>query len=105
MRRLLAVLGVVGAVVLLTAGACEDRGTGDAPVDRSLIDDQAPFIVNMPDGFMNLALKCLGDDLIVAHTRQASPTIVVDSELCGPGSRVPQVADSTGGATGGEGEG
>ena len=102
MRRVLVVLGVLGAVVVLTAGACEDRGTGDAPVDRSLVDDQAPFIVNMPDGFMNLALKCLGDDLIVAHTRQAAPAIVADSELCGPDSKIPQVADSAGAALDGE---
>lgn len=102
MRRLLGVLGALAAVVLLTAGACEDRGTGDAPVDRSLVDDQAPYIVNMPDGFMNLALKCLGDDLIVAHTRQASPLVVADSELCGPGSQVPQV--DVGAAATGDGE-
>lgn len=101
MRRLLTVLGVVGATVVLTAGACEDRGTVDAPIDPQLQDNQAPFIVNMPDGYLNLALKCLGDDLLVAHTRQAAPVVVPDSDLCGPGTSIPQVADSTGRAGGG----
>ena len=96
MRRLLVVLGGIGVGLVLTAGACEDRGTVDAPIDRSLQDNQPPFIVNMPDGYMNLALKCLGDDLVIAHTRQASPLLVPDSDLCGPGTAVPQVGDSTG---------
>lgn len=91
MRRLGISVGAVAVGLVLTAGACEERGTNDAPIDRSLQDDQAPFIVNMPNGYMNLALKCLGDDLIVAHTRSASPIMVPDSELCGPGSQVPQV--------------
>lgn len=91
MRRLLIVLVAIGAAVVLTAGACEDRGTRDAPIEPSLQDNQAPFIVNMPNGYMNLALKCLGDDLIVAHTRQAAPVVLQDSALCGPGSQVPHV--------------
>ena len=91
MRRMLIGVGALGALLVLTAGACEDRGTIDAPIDRNLQDNQAPYIVNMPDGYMNLALKCLGDDLIVAHTRQAAPIVVADSELCGPGSQIPQV--------------
>ena len=91
MRRMLIGVGALGALLVLTAGACEDRGTIYAPIDRNLQDNQAPYIVNMPDGYMNLALKCLGDDLIVAHTRQAAPIVVADSELCGPGSQIPQV--------------
>lgn len=89
-------------MLALTAGACEERGTNDAPIDPALADDQAPFIVNMPDGYMNLALKCLGPDLVVAHTRQAAPTVVPGSPLCAEGSQVPQVdvGIETGGGSG-----
>lgn len=91
MRRMMVAMAAVVALLVLTAGACEDRGTNDAPIDPNLQDDQAPFIVNMPDGYMNLALKCLGDDLIVAHTRAAAPVVLPDSDLCLDGSQVPQV--------------
>jgi len=85
----------VAAVLLLSAGACEDRGTRDAPVDTRLQDNTSPYIINMPDGFMNLSLKCLEDTLVVVHTRTASPVIVDDSALCREGGPIPQ-ADLSG---------
>lgn len=78
-------VGALAAGLLLTAGACERRGTRDAPIDASKQDNQAPFIVNMPNGYMNLALKCVGDDLVIAHTRAAAPVVVADASSCAPG--------------------
>ena len=90
--RYVKLLGVPLMVLLLAAGACEERGTKDAPIDPALQDNAAPFIVNMPDSYMNLALKCLGDDLIIAHTREAAPVVIGDSAACDEGGVVPHVA-------------
>lgn len=85
-RRRLAIIPAGAALaLLLTAGACEDRGTVDAPIDQRLQDNQAPLIVNMPDGFMNLALKCVGSTLVAAHTRQGPPVLVAESDACAEG--------------------
>jgi hypothetical protein len=92
------VVVVAVAVLLLTAGACEDRGTRDAPIDTSLQDNTSPYIINMPDGFMNLSLKCLEDTLVVVHTRTAPPVLIDDSNLCREGGPIPQ-ADLSGGRT------
>lgn len=96
-RVAIGLAGVLGAI-LLSAGACEDRGTVDAPIDQDLQDNQAPFIVNMPDGYMNLALKCLGRDLLVAHTRAAAPTVLPDADACAEGNAerfgIPRIAES-----------
>lgn len=83
--------GTIVLAVLLTAGACEERGTRDAPIDARLQDNSAPFIVNMPNKYMNLALKCIGDDLVIAHTRQAAPVVIADSDACLEGTDVPRV--------------
>lgn len=74
----LAVLGLAGC-------ASEDRGTRDAPVDARLQDNQAPLIVNMPNGYMNPALKCVGDMLIISHTRAASPVAIDEASPCAEG--------------------
>lgn len=93
------VAAVVGltAFMLLGAGACEHRGTVDAPIDESLQDNQAPLIINMPDTFMNLALKCVGGDLVMAHTRNAAPTVIPGADSCKPGQaeklRIPRVGN------------
>ncbi|MDY7103612.1 MAG: hypothetical protein S0880_20725 [Actinomycetota bacterium] len=95
-RVAIGLAGVLGAI-LLSAGACEDRGTVDAPIDVELQDNQAPLIVNMPNGYMNLAVKCLGRDLLVAHTRDAAPTVVANADACAEGNAerygIPRVAE------------
>jgi len=91
MKKLAMALASVTAVVILTAGACEDRGTRDAPIDTRLQDNTAPYIVNMPDQYENLALKCLGNDLLVSHTREAPPLVVEDADACVNDSDVPRV--------------
>jgi hypothetical protein len=76
----------------LSAASLNDRpGRGDAPVRASLVDDQPAFIVNMPDRYFNLALKCAGRDLLVSHTREGPPVVVTDADACREGSRIPHV--------------
>lgn len=93
-RKLLASLALLVAIPFVAASSCESRGTRDAPIDTRLQDNQAPYIVNEPDGFMNLALKCLGGDLIIAHTRQGAPVVLEDNELCAEGATngIPRVS-------------
>jgi len=84
-------------LLVVTLGACasETHGTKDAPIDTSLQDNQAPFIVNMPDTFHNLALKCAGGDLLISHTREGAPIVAEDNALCAEGStsKVPKVGE------------
>lgn len=79
-RRVLA----AGAVVMgLAACSQPDHGTGDSPVEPvNQQDNRAPHIINMPDGFMNLAFKCNGKDGIYAHTRAASPVVIPNDPNC-----------------------
>ena len=68
--------------ILVSCGADEDKGTRDAPIDTRLQDNSAPYVVNMPDSFMNIAIKCIGPNGIYAHTRPAAPVVVPDDPLC-----------------------
>ena len=85
MRRpsttLLAALAVAG-VLALTAGSCDvdSSGTGDAPI--SGYDDSSVFVINMPDGYPNVAVKCVGDTAIYAstHTEQRPATLKIEHE-------------------------
>ncbi len=72
------------ALLAVLAVACskEERGVVDAPIDPGLQDDSAPLIVNMPDKFMNLALKCIDTTLVVSHTREAATVVIDDASLC-----------------------
>jgi hypothetical protein len=61
-RRL--ALATIAAATLLSAGCGQqaydnERGKGDAPVDRQTINDGPAQVMNMPDGFPNLATKCV----------------------------------------------
>ena len=56
-----------------------------APVDKGRQDDQAPYVVNMPNGYLNMALKCVASDLLVSHTRIAPPVVVANSSACDEG--------------------
>jgi hypothetical protein len=103
MRKLWIGIAALTAAIVLTAGACEDRGTRDAPIDTRLQDNTAPYIVNMPDQYANLALKCLGNDLLVSHTREAPPLVVEDADACVNDSDVPRVNLDISASANGEG--
>ncbi|MGQ4331629.1 hypothetical protein ACN6K4_007107 [Streptomyces hayashii] len=63
MRRLTAV-GVALALCALLGGCSQkyydERGKADAPVAGRAGDDTPAEVINMPDGFGNLATKCVG---------------------------------------------
>ncbi|WP_328766387.1 hypothetical protein [Streptomyces sp. NBC_00286] len=67
MRRLsttgIATCGALLFAVLLTGCSQErddERGKGDAPVKGRAGEDTAAEVYNFPDGFGNLATKCVG---------------------------------------------
>ncbi|WP_446042079.1 hypothetical protein [Streptomyces sp. SID1121] len=53
------------ALLALTAGCSrehyEERGKADAPVSGRAGEDSAAEVFNFPDGFGNLATKCVGE--------------------------------------------
>lgn len=52
---------VLGAVLALAGcGANDAKGYGDAPVKGRQGEDSPATVYNMPDGFGNLATKCVG---------------------------------------------
>ncbi|MEV6838162.1 hypothetical protein AB0N17_27230 [Streptomyces sp. NPDC051133] len=63
MRRLSAAVAV--GVVLLVGGCSrqhyEERGKADAPVAGRAGEDSPAEVYNFPDGFGNLATKCVGE--------------------------------------------
>ncbi|MEU3610723.1 hypothetical protein ABZ725_00195 [Streptomyces sp. NPDC006872] len=63
MRRVRAV--GLAAVLVLALGACsqeyyDERGKADAPVAEQRGEDSPAEVFNFPDGFGNLATKCVG---------------------------------------------
>lgn len=57
--------GLAVAVVALLAGCSQhyedQRGKGDAPVQGKAGDNTPAEVYNFPDGFGNLATKCVGE--------------------------------------------
>lgn len=83
-------LSVLG---LSACGDLTDKQTqayNDAPVDKSKfhngIADGPAFIVNNPDGFSNLAVKCINGTAIITafhgNSAYASVTVAENSALC-----------------------
>jgi hypothetical protein len=63
------------------------RGKGDAPVGTS--DDSPAQILNMPDGFGNVAMKCDGHGhrvFVPTHAKTDPPVTVVDDASCPGGA-------------------
>lgn len=84
-----ATLVAVVALVVLT-GCSQDyndkRGKGDAPVQGKQGDNTPAQVFNMPDGFGNLATKCVGHGYRAYVTTNASgPSNVeiVEDQACG----------------------
>jgi hypothetical protein len=78
------------AVLVLTAGCSgynNARGKGDAPVGSS--DDTPAQILNYPDGFPNVAIKCDGHGhrvFVSTHDKTDSQPTVVDDPSCPGGA-------------------
>jgi hypothetical protein len=81
---------VVLAVGSLLAGCSQEyddkRGRGDAPVQGKAGDDTPAEVFNMPDGFGNLATKCVGHGFRAYVTTNAtgpSNVQIVEDKTCG----------------------
>jgi hypothetical protein len=79
-------LAAVGTAVGVLLGGCSEyndkRGKGDAPVEDREGDDKPAVVVNFPDGFANVALKCYGGTGFVSTTREAPVQVVPDARWC-----------------------
>lgn len=83
MRKLWTIAGASGLVLALSAGSCDDKGLGDAPVGKTHEGDRQVW--TMPDQFPNIAGLCIGDNGVYATTREAQPAVVVGDPECKPG--------------------
>ncbi|WP_199844579.1 hypothetical protein [Streptomyces sp. DSM 15324] len=90
MRGSVAVAGLVLVVGTLLAGCSQEyedkRGRGDAPVAGKAGDDTPAEVFNMPDGFGNLATKCVGHGFRAYVTTNAtgpSNVQIVEDKSCG----------------------
>ncbi|MFI7505050.1 hypothetical protein ACIBVL_42575 [Streptomyces sp. NPDC049687] len=92
-RRIRVSVWAVGLVLLAvgTLAGCsqeynDERGKGDAPVAGKKGDDTPAEVFNMPDGFGNLATKCVGHGFRAYVTTNAtgpSNVQIVEDKSCG----------------------
>ena len=73
----------VAAVLLVGLTGCsssydDKRGKGDAPVAGRTGDDTPADVYNFPDGFGNLATKCVGHGFRAYVTTNASAPLNVE---------------------------
>ena len=86
------VLAPRGAALVLAAGllvGCshyqDERGKGDAPVKGRAGEDTAAEVYNFPDGFGNLATKCVGHGMrayVTTNTSGPSNVQIVPDKSC-----------------------
>lgn len=79
-KTILATTLVVAITSLGCSGYNNERGRGDAPVGER--DDTPAQVINFPDLFMNVAMKCLGGNGIYTHTREGAPVVVANDPEC-----------------------
>lgn len=65
----------------VSCAPAEGSGTRDAPIDVRLRENSAPFVANTPNGFMNVAIRCVGANAIYAPAQPAAPVAIVDDPL------------------------
>ncbi|KRC99430.1 hypothetical protein ASE41_37325 [Streptomyces sp. Root264] len=92
-KRMRAGVWAAGLVLLAvgTLAGCsqeyeDKRGKGDAPVQGKAGDDTPAEVFNMPDGFGNLATKCVGHGYRAYVTTNAtgpSNVQIVQDKTCG----------------------
>ncbi len=81
----LTLVAVLGAVLLLSACSeyNDERGRGDAGITAR--DASPAIVVNMPDGFSNVAIKCAGPNGVYVTTQNANGkqlTVVENDPNC-----------------------
>jgi hypothetical protein len=62
---------VIGAVILTfgVVAACGASGHGNAEVEPGGVDNSKARIIQMPDGFRNVAAKCDGSTMVYSGSR------------------------------------
>jgi hypothetical protein len=74
-------VSVVVALSALSGCSSDERGKGDSPVANHRGDDSAANVTNFPDGFANIATKCVAGApgyRAFVTTREAAPVILAD---------------------------
>lgn len=85
-RYLTAVVSIAIAVTALAGCESDSRGTGDSPVADHHGDDSPANVTNFPDGFANIATKCVAGApgyRAFVTTREAAPIVLPDSSCKG----------------------
>lgn len=81
-RRLLTAVSLTALLTAMVACSGHEtrRGRGDAPIGG--VNGKPADIVEFPDQFANIAMKCLDVNGIYVTTREAAPVVVVNDPLC-----------------------
>lgn len=94
MRKRMRKLGITVVLVLLVGTGCskynDERGKGDAPVLGRHGDSTPAEVYNFPNGFGNVATKCVGHGFrayVVTHAKTDVPPTIVSDPSCGGASR------------------
>ena len=80
-------LAAIALVALALVGCSGDRkGLGDSPISKR--DDSGADIINMPDGYPNIATKCNPFEpgtriYVVTHSKSDVQPVIVDDPACG----------------------
>jgi hypothetical protein len=89
--RLIVLAGTIVLVLVTTLAGCggynQARGRGDAPVGHR--DSTPAEVINMPDEFGNVAVKCDGHGhriYVVTHNKTDAPVTVIDDPSCPGGT-------------------
>lgn len=86
-KKILTRLAAVAMLaVLLTASSCDEKGLGDAGVGNT--DDREAFVINMPDTFANVAIKCKNGIAFVSTTRDAPVQVIESADYLCDGDEV-----------------
>ena len=76
---------IAGLLVGCSQGYQNKRGKGDAPVAGKSGEDTAAEVYNFPDGFGNLATKCVGHGMrayVTTNTSGPSNVQIVPDSTC-----------------------
>lgn len=77
-------LVITAAALALVLASCSDDAEGRGDADVGEYDDTPAAVINMPDTFMNVAIKCDPAGFrIYSHTRQGPPIIMKDDSCKG----------------------
>jgi len=80
---------VAAVAAIFTLAGCssynDHRGKGDAPVENRKGDDTPAQVINMPDDFRNMAIKCIkgSEPWAFVNTTTDDAMLIQDPAKCG----------------------